>query len=197
MNNGRERWQGRAGVALKGWRTDLSHEERAGDRAALGRLAAPGDAMLLACFAELCNRAMGAEELDAHRIEALARCAFLAGRLSRFEDGASLAAAMARRQGSRRPPVSPVRASALFSLEDADQACLMIGTMLGTLGGRTSACLDPLETLRAMSNWDWERRRIALGYHRANAPQQASAGPAAPDPQAVPDPLILQPGSSA
>ena len=181
MNNGRERWQDRAGAALEGWRADLSHESRAGDRAALGRLAVREDAMLLACFAELCNRALGPDDRDERHIKVLSRCAFLAGRLSRFEAGASLAATMARRQAPRRPLVSPVRAAALFSLEDADQACMALASLLGNLGGRAAARLDPIETVWAMSNWDWARRRIALDYYRANAPPDAS------DPQPKPD----------
>ena len=111
MSDGSKKWPQTAAGALKGWRDDLSQAAaRAGDLAALGRLAGPLDA-LLPCFAELCNRACGAGGIDKHRLEVLARCAFLAGRLSRFEQGASLAAGMSRRLGPGRPLVSPVRAA--------------------------------------------------------------------------------------
>lgn len=180
MSNGGKKWRGRAATALQGWRDDLSQNERAGDLAALTRLAIPADAMLLACFAELCNRALEADDYTGWRIEALARCAFLAGRLSRFEEDAGLAAAMAKRQGGRRPLVSPVRASAVFSLEDVDPACMAIASLLGVLGGRAAARLDPLETVRAMSDWDRMRRDIALAYHRTNAAQDAPAKSDAP-----------------
>lgn len=185
MSNGGEKWRGRAASALQGWRADLSQGERAGDLAGLARLTTPADAMLLACFAELCNRALGLDDQDEWRIAALGRCAFLAGRLARFEDGATLAAAMAKRRGGRRPLVSPVRASAVFSLEGVDPACMAIASLLGQLGGRATACLDPAETVRAMSDWDRERRKIALAYHRTNAAQDAPAKPDAPAAQPV------------
>lgn len=172
MNDDRRRWQGRAAAALEGWREDLSDASRAGDLAALTRLAVPQDAMLLPCFAELCNRAFGQEAVEEYQLNVLARCAFLAGRLSGFEGGASLAAAMAKkRPGASRPLVSPVRAAAVFSLDDNDQACTAIAALLGQMGGRASARLDPFETVRAMADWERTRRGIALTYHRANAPQ--------------------------
>jgi hypothetical protein len=165
--NDRREWR-RAAAALQGWRDDLSDPSRAGDLAALGRLAAPEDALLLPCFAELYNRACGADVVDQYRLTVLARCAFLAGRLSRFERGASFAAAMAARQGRSRPLISVVRATALFSLENVDQACATIASLLAQMGGRAAARMDPLEALRAMGDWDRERRRLALAYHRAN-----------------------------
>lgn len=177
MNNSRERWQIRAGAALEKWRADLSHAPRAGDLAALGRLAVPEDAMLLACFAALCNQALGPDERSGRLLEVLARCAFLAARLSCFEQGASLAAAMAKQRVPRRPLVSPVRAAAIFSLENVDQACMAIASLLGQLGGRAGARLDPLETVQAMSNWIEKRRWIAFDYHRAN--YRANAPPEA------------------
>jgi CRISPR type I-E-associated protein CasB/Cse2 len=177
LSDKHRRWRRRAAAALEGWRDDLLDPSRAGDLAALGRLAVPQDAMLLPCFAELCNRAFGQTAIEKRRLDALARCAFLAGRLSRFEEGASLAAAMAKRQGPSRPLVSPVRAAALFSVEDDDQACAAIASLLGQLGGRASARLDPRETVRAMSDWERERREIALAYHRASASPDTPEAP--------------------
>jgi hypothetical protein len=171
---------------LQGWRDDLSEPSRAGDLAALARLAAPEDALLLPCFAELYNRACGADAVDQYRLTVLARCAFLAGRLRCFERGASFAAAMTRRQGPSRPLISAVRAAALFSLENIDHACATIASLLAQMGGRASARMDPLEALRAMGDreWDRERRRIALAYYRANTAEPATplTSPAPIDP---------------
>lgn len=186
MNGDREKWRDRAGWALRTWRADLSDGRRAGDLAALGRLSQPLDAMMLPCFAELCNLVLDRDDRTTRRIEVLARCALLAGRLSGFEEGASLAAAMAQPQGAGRPLVSAVRASALFSLEDEDQACMAVASLLGTLGGRASARLDAMEVVRVMSDWERARRDLALRYYRTNAPQGPSDEDAASGAQRSP-----------
>lgn len=171
MNDDSKKWQQRAARALQGWRADLSKSERAGDLAVLARLAVPQDALLLSCFAELCNRACGAEAIDRYRLDVLARCAFLAGRLLQFEEDASLAAGMAKRQGGSRPLVSPVRAAAVFALEDNDAACAAVASLLVQMGGRASARLNPLETVRVMTDWERQRRDVALAYYRASTAQ--------------------------
>lgn len=167
-------WKDRAAWALRPWRESLSDGELAG----LARLAEPGDAMLLPCFARLCNMALALPDPTVRQLEALARCAFLAGRIKCFEKKAGLAAAMAKRVAKDRPAVSAVRAAALFSLEDETQACLAIASMLGILGGRQAARLDPEEVMHSMAGWDVARRRLALAYHRTDPRQQAPAAAA-------------------
>lgn len=166
-------WRDRAAWALPPWRASLSDAELA----ALGRIAVPEDAMLLPCFARLCNMAFGAADPTARQLAALARCAFLASRILRFEKDAGLAEAMAARITKDRPIVSAVRAAALFSLDDEAQACLAIGSLLGILGGRQAARLDAEEMVRAMAGWDRARRDFALRYHRIDPRQQAPALP--------------------
>lgn len=168
------KWQTRAARALATWRERLSGEDRAGDLAVLSRLAVREDAMLLPCFAELCEMAVGGTGITCSQIEVLSRCAFLAGRLAKFEKGAHLSAAMAKRQVASRPLISPVRAAALFSLEDNDQACAAIASLLGQMGGRIAACLDPSEILAAMANWEQSRRSIALAYYLAISQPEAT-----------------------
>ena len=107
-------------------------------------------------------------------------------RVAGFKDGASLASAMSHQTGGR-PKVSAVRASALFSLEDVNQACLAIAGLLGTLGGAAGAFLEAPEMVRAMSDWDRERRRLAFRYHRANAPK-VSVTPTGAAPSQPPTP---------
>ena len=164
-------WRDRIAWALPLWRDNLSD----GELAALARLGEPGDAMLLPCFARLCNMAFALPDPNPRQLEALTRCAFLAGRMKCFEKKAGLADAMARRTSGGRPAVSAVRAAALFSLEDETQACLAIASVLGILGGKQAARLDPGETVRAMAGWDRARRELALAYHRTDPRQQAPA----------------------
>ena len=173
MSQSPQSWKDRAAWALLPWRESLSD----GELATLGRLAIPDDAMLLPCFARLCNMTFGTADAVGRQLEALARCAFLAGRVLRFEDGAGLATAMAKRVAKDRPAVSAVRAAALFSLEDETQACLAVASVLGILGGRQAARLDAKETVRAMADWTAARRSLALAYHRIDLRQQVAALP--------------------
>ena len=167
-------WRNQAVWALPMWRESLSD----GELAALRRMAEPRDAMLLPCFARLCNMAFGDTVPTGRQLEALARCALLAGRIMSFADGASLATAMAKQVAKGRPTVSAVRAAALFSLDDETQACLAIASLLGILGGRQAARLNAKQTVEAMADWDAARRDIALAYYRADPHQQAPAAPA-------------------
>ena len=179
MSEDQKRWQIRAAHQLQTWRADLSDPDRASDLAALHRLAVPQDALLLPCFARLCNRTFGHSEIRPYQLDTLARCAFLAGQLSAFEKGASLATAMARRVGGERPVISSVRAVAVFLLEDPDEACMAIASLLRQLGGRVSARLAPRQAVDAMANWERARREIALAYHRATVTERAA--PAMPE----------------